>query len=75
MAYIKNGKKQYTLKEKYKFYKNKAENQNLKDKNGKPVCFTSRVGLATKANSIKRKMYKNKKRFDAYTGSLTINVN
>lgn len=70
----KDGKKHYTLKEKYKYYKAKAENKDLKDRNGNPISFTSRVGIATHANSIKRKMGRNKRRFDAIASGLTINV-
>ncbi len=60
--------KRYTLKEKYEYYKKKANQANGKNKQGKPISFTGRVALANRANSINRKMGKNKKRYDFYKG-------
>ncbi len=69
-----DGKKHYTLKEKYNYYKSKAENANGKNKQGGKVGFTGRVALANKANNIKRKMGRNKRLYDSVCGGLTINV-
>lgn len=54
--------KKYTLKEKYEYYKNKANSKNSKNKYGQPIRFTGRVELANKANRIKRKMGANKRK-------------
>ena len=63
MSYIdEKGRTQYTLKEKYEYYKNKANSSNSTNTfNGKKIPFIGRVALANKANSIKRKMRKVKK--------------
>ena len=61
----------YTLKEKYQYYKNKA-NKPGTNKQGQKVDFTGRVALANKAININRKMGKNKRRYDHYTRSNTI---
>lgn len=72
MPYIvvdqETGEKQtrYTLKEKYEYYKAKANNSNGTNKQGKKVSFTGRVALANKANSIQRRMGQNKQRYDYY---------
>lgn len=58
--------KQYTLKEKYEYYKRKANSSNSTNRQGQKIGFTGRVELANKANRIKRKMGVNKKRFDYY---------
>ena len=59
-------KKKYTLKEKYIYYKNKANSNNSVNRQGQKIGFTGRVELANKANSIKRKMGANKRRYDYY---------
>lgn len=58
--------KQYTLKEKYEYYKRKANSSNSTNRQGQKIGFTGRVELANKANRIKRKMGVNKKRYDYY---------
>lgn len=58
--------KKYTLKEKYEYYKNKANSSNSINKQGKKIGFTGRVELANKANRIKRKMGSNKQKYDYY---------
>lgn len=58
--------KQYTLKEKYEFYKKKANSSNSTNRQGQKIGFTGRVELANKANRLKRKMGVNKKRYDYY---------
>lgn len=65
-------KTQYTLKERYQYYKAKANNPHGKNKQGQTVDFAGRVALANHANSIKRKMGRNKKNFDYYTRQNTI---
>lgn len=57
----------YTLKEKYQYYKDKANSTNSTNKQGQKIGFTGRVELANKANKIKRQMGTNKKRYDHYT--------
>lgn len=56
----------YSLKEKYEYYKNKANNANSVNKQGKKIAFTGRVALANRANSIKNRMGRNKARYDYY---------
>lgn len=58
--------KQYTLKEKYEYYKKKANSSNSTNRQGQKIGFTGRVELANKANRLKRKMGVNKKRYDYY---------
>lgn len=58
--------KQYTLKEKYEYYKRKANSSNSTNRQGQKIGFTGRVELANKANRIKRKMGVNMKRYDYY---------
>ena len=58
--------KQYTLKEKYEYYKKKANSSNSTNRQGQKIGFTGRVELANKANRLKRKMGVNKKRYDHY---------
>lgn len=58
--------KQYTLKEKYEYYKRKANSSNSTNRQGQKIGFTGRVELANKANRLKRKMGVNKKRYDYY---------
>ena len=71
----KDGRQHYTLKEKYDYYKKKANSSTSKNKQGGTIPFTGRVALANKANSIKRRMGRNKRQFDSITGAgLTINV-
>ncbi|MBQ8430596.1 MAG: hypothetical protein IJX26_01460 [Clostridia bacterium] len=67
MSYVdRNGVQRFTLKEKYQYYKALAE-KGVNSK-GEKVGFTSRVGLATRANAINRKQGKNKRRNSYYTG-------
>ena len=58
--------KKYTLKEKYEYYKNKANSRNSKNSLGQTIGFTGRVELANKANRIKRKMGANKRIYEYY---------
>lgn len=59
--------KKYTLKEKYDYYKKKANSSNSVNSQGKKIGFTGRVELANKANKIKRQMGANKKRYNYYS--------
>ena len=74
MSYInpRTGKQVYTLKEKYEFYKKKAEQANGTNKFGKKIGFTGRVALANRANGIRRKMGKHMRARDYYTRSNNI---
>ena len=60
-------KKVYSLKEKYQYYKNKANNTNAKNNQGEKIGFAGRVALANRANNIKNRMGKNKQRYDYYS--------
>lgn len=59
-------KTKYTLKEKYDYYKKKANSSNSVNSQGKKIGFTGRVELANKANRIKKKMGANKRKYDYY---------
>lgn len=69
MPYIdtRTGEQRYTLKEKYEYYKNKANSANQVNKQGNKIGFTGRVALANRANGIRRKMGKNQARYTYYT--------
>lgn len=68
--YIKdNGEKVYSLKEKYEYYKRKANDPSSKNKQGDKIDFAGRVALANKAQSIKKVMAKNKKQYDYYNNN------
>lgn len=71
MAYIdpRTGKQVYTLKEKYQYYKSKAEKANGTNKYGQKIGFTGRVALANRANGIRRKMGKHMRNRDYYLNS------
>lgn len=56
----------YTLKEKYEYYKKKANNPNGKNKQGNKVDFTGRVALANRAIRTRNKMGRNKAQYDYY---------
>lgn len=60
-------KTRYTLKEKYEYYKKKANSNNSVNKQGQKIGFTGRVALANKANKIKNIMGANKKRYEYYS--------
>lgn len=58
-----NTKRQrYTLKDKYNYYKNKAESVNSINSQGKKISFVGRVACANKANSLRRRLRKNNRR-------------
>lgn len=59
--------KVFSLKDKYLYYKNKANSTSSVNKQGKKIGFTGRVELANRANYIKRRMGVNKKRYESYT--------
>ena len=56
------GQEQYTMKEKYAYYKNMADSGKKED--GTKLGLTARVGAAMRANSIRRKMGRNKSNYD-----------
>lgn len=65
--YLKdNGEKVYSLKEKYEYYKRKANNPSLRNKQGEKIDFAGRVALANKAQLTKKLKAKNKKLYDYY---------
>lgn len=65
-------KTQYTLKEKYEYYKNKANAKSAVNNQGQKIDFTGRVALANRAIAINRRQGQNKKRYDHYTRQNTI---
>ena len=68
MPYIdRNGNQRFTLKEKYKYYKDIAMGK-TDTKSGKKAEFLGRVASANKANKINRKMGKHM-RARSYYGS------
>lgn len=62
-------KQNYTLKQKYEFYKDLATNPNAKNSKGEKLTPLGKLACANRANSIRRKMRKNKNRYDFYTRS------
>ena len=63
MAYQNDkGQKQYTMKEKYSYYKNMADSGKKED--GTKIGLTARIGAANRANAIRRRMGKNKANYD-----------
>lgn len=58
----KTERKRYTLKDKYNYYKTKAESVNSVNSQGKKISFVGRVACANKANSLRRRLAKNSRR-------------
>lgn len=67
MAYVgSNGKKRYTLKEKYKYYSNKLAD-NVNHKTGEVMTPVARWELCAKLSDIKSRMARNKKSYNYYS--------